>query len=186
MWITIFWALHFYFWHKLIHELLNWLQGYNTAWKVSTFGVFLSVFSRIRTEVSLCIQSRYGEIQTRKTPNTDTFHAVIRFCRIKVFHENVKNGRNCYMLFLLFLKMLKMEAKRQESAPLWMFSQREKRYTDFSPYQIFCSNFKILAKQLVRHGTTCHNTRNKIILGGQFSEISIFFFFINTSGEWFL
>ena len=43
------------------------------AWKVSVFGVFLvRVFSPFR------IQSDCGKIRTRKTPNTDTFYAVIR------------------------------------------------------------------------------------------------------------
>ena len=41
---------------------------------------FQFVFSCIRTEyretVSLRIQSKWGEIRTRKTPNTDTFHAL--------------------------------------------------------------------------------------------------------------
>ena len=40
----------------------------------------MSVFSRIWTEyeeISLRIQSECGRIQTRKTPNTDTFHAVL-------------------------------------------------------------------------------------------------------------
>ena len=42
---------------------------------------FWSVFSRIRTDteiygVNLCIQSKFGKIRTRKTANTDTFHAV--------------------------------------------------------------------------------------------------------------
>ena len=37
---------------------------------------FWSVFSHIWTEVSLRIQSKCGNIRTRKTPNTDTFHAV--------------------------------------------------------------------------------------------------------------
>ena len=41
---------------------------------------FWSVFSHIRTEyeeVSLRIQSNCRKIRTRKTPNTDTFHAVL-------------------------------------------------------------------------------------------------------------
>ena len=43
-----------------------------------------SVFSRIRNDygeirVSPCIQSEYGRIRIRKTPNTDTFHAVKGF-----------------------------------------------------------------------------------------------------------
>ena len=40
---------------------------------------FWSLQSRIRTEsieLSLLIQSKCGKIRTRKTPNTDTFHAV--------------------------------------------------------------------------------------------------------------
>ena len=53
----------------------------NTAEKVSVFGVILIRISRIRTEyeeipLSLCIQSKCGKIQTRITPNTDTFYAV--------------------------------------------------------------------------------------------------------------
>ena len=43
---------------------------------------FWSVFSRIWTEyleiLSLCIQSKCGKIWTRKTSNTDTFHAGLR------------------------------------------------------------------------------------------------------------
>ena len=44
-------------------------------------GLFLSVFSRIRTEygISLRIQSECGKIRTRITPNTDTFHAMQDF-----------------------------------------------------------------------------------------------------------
>ena len=53
-----------------------------TAWKVPVFGVFWSVFSRIRTEygemqryfISLCIHSEWAKRRTRKTPNTATFH----------------------------------------------------------------------------------------------------------------
>ena len=39
---------------------------------------FWSLFSRIQTEYEeiLRIQSKYGKIQTRKSPNTDTFLAV--------------------------------------------------------------------------------------------------------------
>ena len=33
----------------------------------------------IDTDVSLCIQSEYGKIRTRKTPITDTFHAMSSF-----------------------------------------------------------------------------------------------------------
>ena len=53
-----------------------------TAWKVSVFGVFLvRIFPHSdwirRYGVSFRIQSEWGKIRTRKTPNTDTFHAVL-------------------------------------------------------------------------------------------------------------
>ena len=40
--------------------------------------LFWSLFSRIWIEygVSLCIQCKYGKIRIKKTPNTNTFHAV--------------------------------------------------------------------------------------------------------------
>ena len=63
---------------KLIFSLFTF-----SAWKVSAFGVSLvRIFSAfgLNTEkygVSLRIQSECGKIRTRKTPNTDTFHAVI-------------------------------------------------------------------------------------------------------------
>ena len=45
-----------------------------TAWKVSVFGLFLV---RIRSEC--------GKIRTRKTPNTDTFHAVSSYSIVGAF-----------------------------------------------------------------------------------------------------
>ena len=53
-----------------------------TSWKVSVFGVFLVlVFQHSdwirRDTASLRIQSKCGKIQTRKTSDTDTFHAMI-------------------------------------------------------------------------------------------------------------
>ena len=44
--------------------------------KCSYSKFFWSVFPRIWTK-SLCIQSKYGKIRTRKATNTDTLHAVI-------------------------------------------------------------------------------------------------------------
>ena len=53
--------------------------------------LFWSVFSRIRTEyeglVFSRIQSKCGKIWTRKTPNTDTFHAV--FHEAMEFHDSM-------------------------------------------------------------------------------------------------
>ena len=39
-----------------------------------TFGQIMEIYG-----VSLCIQSECGKVWNRKTPNTDTFHAVIIF-----------------------------------------------------------------------------------------------------------
>ena len=56
----------------------------STAWKVSKHGVFSGPYFRAfrlnmeRYSVSLCIQSEWGKIRTRKTPYLDTFHAVLR------------------------------------------------------------------------------------------------------------
>ena len=49
-----------------------------TAWKVSVFRVYLvRIFPHLDWYgVSPRIQSECGKIQTRKTPNMDTFHAV--------------------------------------------------------------------------------------------------------------
>ena len=49
----------------ILGRILAHLETY-TVQDVSVFGVFL-----------VCIQSEFGKIQTKKTPNTATFHAVI-------------------------------------------------------------------------------------------------------------
>ena len=49
----------------MLYAVLEILMFY-TVWKVSVFGVFL-----------VCTQPECGKIRTRKTPNTDTFHAVL-------------------------------------------------------------------------------------------------------------
>ena len=53
---------------------------------------FWSVFSRIRTEYGEYIlrnQSKCGKIRTRKTPNTDTFHAIIYLFIYSLFNVDV-------------------------------------------------------------------------------------------------
>ena len=71
--------------YLLLSSLILWFLSnfpIGTAWKVSRIrSFFWSVFSCIRTKyreivVSLRIQSECGKRRTRKTPNTDTFHAV--------------------------------------------------------------------------------------------------------------
>ena len=65
-------------------KLLNVIEG-NIRWLKSTFirrffGPHFLAFG-LNTErygISLCIQSECGKSQTRKTPNADTFHAVIK------------------------------------------------------------------------------------------------------------
>ena len=53
---------------------------------MSVFGVFWSVFSLIRTEYG-GIRSICGKIRTRKTSNSDTFHAVIFVYETRYSHH---------------------------------------------------------------------------------------------------
>ena len=57
---------------KYIDEILS--QSLRKKCRYSE--LFWSVFSRVRSEISLRIQSEFGKMQTRITSNTDTFHAV--------------------------------------------------------------------------------------------------------------
>ena len=66
-------------------------------WPFSEF--FRSVFSRIRAEYvmySVCLRVQYecGEIRTRKTPNTDTFHAVYISGEVHLKRSNRLNTYN--------------------------------------------------------------------------------------------
>ena len=59
--------------------------------------LFWSVVFRIQTEyekhsVSLRIQSECGKVQTRITPNTDTFYAVWSFEECTHAHEELIHG----------------------------------------------------------------------------------------------
>ena len=45
-----------------------------------------------RHSVSLHIQSRFGEIRTRKTPNTDTFHAMLAYKSVYGHAMNFKQS----------------------------------------------------------------------------------------------
>ena len=54
---------------SLLNTPLKFLIDMYTARKLSVFGVFL-----------VRIQSQCGKIRTRKTPNTDPFHAVVVDC----------------------------------------------------------------------------------------------------------
>ena len=86
--------INYYSWpstfgHKMLYFLqygtlevliLNWtISCSNIVWKVSVFWVFLfCIFPHsvwILPVYSLCIQSECGKLRSRKTPNTDTFHA---------------------------------------------------------------------------------------------------------------
>ena len=44
-----------------------------------------------RCSVPLRSQSEYGEMQTRKTPNTDTFHVVVLLILVKIHRFNISN-----------------------------------------------------------------------------------------------
>ena len=52
----------------------------STAWKASVLYFPAFELNTERYIVSLRSQSKCGEIRTRKTPNTDTFHAVQEVC----------------------------------------------------------------------------------------------------------
>ena len=57
--------------------------NFYTVWKVFVFGILLVRIFRIWTEYGeIHIQSKCGKIRTRKTPNTDTFHAVSGECSV--------------------------------------------------------------------------------------------------------
>ena len=69
---------------------------------------FWSVFSSIRTEywerygLSLRIQSEYGKIMTKKTPNMDTFHAVLHYIkhvRIQTFTGKYGSEKTRFLLY---------------------------------------------------------------------------------------
>ena len=63
--------------HALVS--LRWWAPSYTMWKVSVFGVFL-----------VHIQSECGKILTRKTPNTDTFYAVLIIRIMTCFFQGCK------------------------------------------------------------------------------------------------
>ena len=71
------------------------------ALKMSVFGVFrVRIFSHLNWRqdfVSLRIQSKCSKMLTRKTPNTDTFYAVILIWNILDINKNIE-------VFLLIYK----------------------------------------------------------------------------------
>ena len=73
-----------------------------TAWKVLKYGVFSGPYFPVlglNTEiwsVSLCIQSKYMKIQTRKTLYLDTFHAVILNLSTIILSQNDLNIRHSW------------------------------------------------------------------------------------------
>ena len=87
-----------------------------------TLGLFFRAFglNTVIFRVSLLIQLECGNIQTRKTPNTDTFHRVIFLflahiitfvmrCAILYHLYNLKNVKNTHggMLIFTFFKLYK-------------------------------------------------------------------------------
>ena len=80
---------------------------------MSIFGIFLPVFSHIRTEYReilhcLHIQSKCEKIRTRKIPNTDTFHVVIKACYY--FNKNKNNVK--WLVFLFRFNFCSIENKK--------------------------------------------------------------------------
>ena len=68
--------------HKFVLENAEIISRWN-AWKVSKFGIFLarifwhSDWIRRNTGEILLISRYYVQMRTRKTPNMDTFHAML-------------------------------------------------------------------------------------------------------------
>ena len=96
---------------------------FETAWKVSRYGVFPGLYHYVKsvrigvilvrifphsdwmrwdTVVSLCIQSERGKIRTRISPNTDTFHAV-HFCVFGLDAE-INTDRKELLFWTLFIQ----------------------------------------------------------------------------------
>ena len=106
---------------------LSWIQSDRstaryTAWKMSLFGVFLvRIFPHFGYSVSLQIQSKSRKIRTRKTPNTDTFHAVVLkqndsiVVRIFFYCDSIFNSEmnslilNSFITFLIWTKRCNIE-----------------------------------------------------------------------------
>ena len=70
-------------------------QLFITAWKVSVLGVFL-IYILPHLDWICHIQSECGKIQTRKTPSTDTFHAVYFNMEKKPWRHSFSSARFCY------------------------------------------------------------------------------------------
>ena len=89
----------------MITSLFLFSQNRYTARNVSIFGVFLVlIFPHsdwiLKIGISLCTQSECGKIRTRKTLNTDVFHAVILIDRgILRTLSNILDRACCAMYF---------------------------------------------------------------------------------------
>ena len=94
-----------YIWEKRIREQVigkfELKQHVKSAfiWNCSgphfpTFGLDLE-----RYGVSLRIQSECGKMQTRITPNTDTFHTVLYSIILSCYHVNIINFFYCQFVF---------------------------------------------------------------------------------------
>ena len=85
------------FYCKMTNKLINTQKSYKAYHCVKSVriwsfpGPYLPAFglNRERYEVSFCIQSKCGKIRTRKTPKTDTFHALY-WSLLKSFLNNKK------------------------------------------------------------------------------------------------
>ena len=68
--------------HKRIYKQICTYLHYVKSVRIRSFsGPYFPAFGLNMDSygVSLCIQSKCGKIGTRKTPNMDTFHAVLSF-----------------------------------------------------------------------------------------------------------
>ena len=84
--------------HQIFRKNEHFLPPDTHTWKVSVFGDFLERFLLLFgrntgiSSVNFCIQLKCGKINTRKTPNTDTFYATSRhffdnFWCLMIYHK---------------------------------------------------------------------------------------------------
>ena len=134
-----------------------------TAWKVSVFGIFLV---RIFYSISLRIQSNCGKIQNRKTPTTDTFHAVdCKRADIQIFSTAIKQADHIRHIEIILHKFAKFSIQinikkgqfSREEMDLFDYAVRKNGTkpqiikTEILKFAVIKSNFYLVGHKFVAH-----------------------------------
>ena len=89
-----------------------------------------------RYEVFLCIQSKWGKMLTRKSPKTDSFHAVLKLLKIKFWKKQYKRQKDFSTLSLYLSKNVSSGMTfsfwTQGVEELMKFSKKDLKYFDNS------------------------------------------------------